>query len=179
MTPDQKPEWFQIADADNAASPRKISKGLPVMALVAVAAILGIGAVVAQTQEEQPANATETVATTPVDSNQSSAGSETTATGTQISPSDDSSAQSISTTPAKGSQDKESLAPAKTISDPTAAPKDPTAAPKDPTAAPKAPSAGGIANPLDKKPTGGEHEGREGKHGGEHEGGDDEEGEDD
>jgi len=165
MTPDQKPEWFQIADADNAASPRKISKGLPVMALVAVAAILGIGAVVAQTQEEQPANATETVATTPVDSNQSSAGSETTATGTQISPSDDSSAQSISTTPAKGSQDKESLAPAKTIS--------------DPTAAPKAPSAGGIANPLDKKPTGGEHEGHEGKHGGEHEGGNDGEGEDD
>ena len=165
MTPDQKPEWFQIADADNAASPRKISKGLPVMALVAVAAILGIGAVVAQTQEEQPANATETVVTTPVDSNQSSAGSETTATGTQISPSDDSSAQSISTTPAKGSQDKESLAPAKTIS--------------DPTAAPKAPSAGGVTNPLDKKPTGGEHEGHEGKHGGEHEGGNDGEGEDD
>ena len=165
MTPDQKPEWFQIADADNAASPRKISKGLPVMALVAVAAIIGVGAVVAQTQDESPANATETVAPAVVDSNQSSAGSESTATETQISPSDDSSSQSISSTPAKGSQDKESLAPAKTIS--------------DPTAAPKAPSAGGIANPLDKKPAGGEHEGREGKHGGEHDGGDDEEGEDD
>ena len=165
MTPDQKPEWFQIADADNAASPRKIPKGLPVMALVAVAAILGVGAVVAQTQEEPPANATETVATTPVDSTQSSAGSETTATGTQLSPSDDSSSQSISTTPAKGSQDKESIAPATQMS--------------DPTAAPKAPSAGGVTNPLDKKPTGGEHEGHEGKHGGEHEGGNDGEGEDD
>jgi cytoskeletal protein RodZ len=172
MTPDQKPEWFQIADADNAASPRKISKGLPVMALVAVAAIIGVGAVVAQTQDESPANATETVAPAVVDSNQSSAGSETTATETQISPSDDSSSQSISSTPAKGSQDKESIAPATQMSDPTAAPK-------DPTAAPKAPSAGGVTNPLDKKPTGGEHEGHEGKQGGEHEGGNDGEGEDD
>jgi hypothetical protein len=165
MTPDQKPEWFQIADADNAASPRKISKGLPLMALVAVAAIIGVGAVVAQTQDESPANATETVAPAVVDSTQSSAGSETTATGTQISPSDDSSAKLISTTPAKGSQDNESVAPATPIS--------------DPTAAPKAPSAGGVTNPLDKKPTGGEHEGHEGKHGGEHEGGNDGEGEDD
>ncbi len=165
MTPDQKPEWFQIAEADNAASTRKISKGLPVMALVAVAAILGVGAVVAQTQDESPANAIESVATTPVDSNQSSATLETTASETQIAPSNDSKSSLSSATVSKGSQDNESVAPATPIS--------------DPTAAPKTPSAGGITNPLDKKPTGGEHEGGEGKHGGEHEGGDDEEGEDD
>ena len=40
MSPDQKPEWFQIADADNAASTRKISKGLPIMAILAFAAII-------------------------------------------------------------------------------------------------------------------------------------------
>ena len=102
MTPDKKPEWFQLADADNSASTRKISKGLPIMALVAVAAIIGVGAIFAQPQEQSPANATEPVAT-------------------------------------------------------------------------KAPVAPGIANPLAKKPKGGEHEGRE--HG-EHEG-DDDEGDDD
>jgi len=61
MTPSQKPEWIEIADADKAASVRRISKGLPVMALVAVAAILGVGVVAAQTQEQTPANAVESV----------------------------------------------------------------------------------------------------------------------
>ena len=61
MTPSQKPEWIEIADADNAASVRRISKGLPIMALVAVAAILGVGVVVAQTQEQAPAYAVESV----------------------------------------------------------------------------------------------------------------------
>jgi hypothetical protein len=62
MTPSQKPEWIEIAEADKAASVRRISKGLPVMALVAVAAILGVGVVAAQTQEQTPANAVESVA---------------------------------------------------------------------------------------------------------------------
>ena len=62
MTPDQKPEWFQIADADKAASVRKVSKKLPIIALMAVAGILGVGVVTAQTQIESPAVATETVA---------------------------------------------------------------------------------------------------------------------
>ncbi len=61
MTPSQKPEWIEIAEADNAASIRRISKGLPVMALIAVAAILGVGVVAAQTQEQPPANAVESV----------------------------------------------------------------------------------------------------------------------
>ena len=71
MTPSQKPEWIEIADADKAASVRRISKGLPVMALVAVAAILGVGVVAAQTQEQAPANAVESVVPT-VQSSQSS-----------------------------------------------------------------------------------------------------------
>ena len=133
MTPDKKPEWFQLADADNSASTRKISKGLPIMALVAVAAIIGVGAIFAQPQEQSPANATETVAPAVVNSTQTSA-------------------------------KKESVAPA--TAEPTT---------KAEPVAPKAPAAPGVANPLAKKPKGGEHEGRE--HG-EHEG-DDDEGDDD
>ena len=76
MTPDKKPEWFQLADADNSASIRKISKGLPIMALVAVAAIIGVGAIFAQPQEQTPASATETLAPAVVESTQISTQSE-------------------------------------------------------------------------------------------------------
>ena len=99
MSPDQKPEWFQLVEADNAASTRKISKGLPVMAILAFAAIIGIGTVVAQPQDAAPANATETVAATPTVTNSA--------------------------------------------------------------VAPRASSTPGIASPLSKKPTGGEHEGED------------------
>ena len=76
MTPDKKPEWFQLADADNSASTRKISKGLPIMALVAVAGIIGVGSIFGQPQEQTPANATETVAPATVVSTQTSAQSQ-------------------------------------------------------------------------------------------------------
>lgn len=76
MTPDKKPEWFQLADADNSASIRKISKGLPIMALVAVAAIIGVGAIFAQPQEQTPESATETLAPAVVESTQISTQSE-------------------------------------------------------------------------------------------------------
>jgi hypothetical protein len=59
MTPPQKPEWIEIADKDNSALPHKISKGLPVMALVVTASILGIGSIFAQSADESPANAVE------------------------------------------------------------------------------------------------------------------------
>ena len=65
MTPEQKPEWFQIADEDNAAAVRPVSKKLPVLALLAVLGILGVGAVMAQTQNEPPASATENMAPNP------------------------------------------------------------------------------------------------------------------
>jgi len=151
MTPDKKPEWFQLADADNSASTRKISKGLPIMALVAVAAIIGVGAIFAQPQEQSPANATETVAPAVVNSTQTSAKSETVAPANTDAP-------------AVTSAKKESVAPA--TAEPTT---------KAEPVAPKAPAAPGVANPLAKKPKGGEHEGRE--HG-EHEG-DNDEGDDD
>ena len=70
MTPEKKPEWFQLADADNSASIRKISKGLPIMALVAVAAIIGVGAIFAQPQEQTPVSATETIAPAVMESTQ-------------------------------------------------------------------------------------------------------------
>ena len=76
MTPNKKPEWFQLADADNSASIRKISKGLPIMALVAVAAIIGVGAIFAQPQEQTPVSATETLAPAVVESTQVSTQSE-------------------------------------------------------------------------------------------------------
>ena len=151
MTPDKKPEWFQLADVDNSASTRKISKGLPIMALVAVAAVIGVGAIFAQPQEQSPANATETVAPAVVNSTQTSAKSETVAPANTDAP-------------AVTSAKKESVAPA--TAEPTT---------KAEPVAPKAPAAPGVANPLAKKPKGGEHEGRE--HG-EHEG-DDDEGDDD
>jgi len=151
MTPDKKPEWFQLADADNSASTRKISRGLPIMALVAVAAVIGVGAIFAQPQEQSPANATETVAPAVVNSTQTSAKSESVAPTNNDAP---------TVTSAK----KESVAPA--TAEPTT---------KAEPVAPKAPAAPGVANPLAKKPKGGEHEGRE--HG-EHEG-DDDEGDDD
>ena len=70
MTPDKKPEWFQLADADNSASIRKISKGLPIMALVAAAAIIGVGAIYGQPQGQDLASATETLAPAVVESTQ-------------------------------------------------------------------------------------------------------------
>ena len=128
MTPDNKPEWFHLADADNAASTRKISKGLPIMALVAVAAIIGVGTIFAQPQEQTPANATETVAPAVVASTQSPA-------------------KSVSVAPSN------SDTPATKAAEPVA--------PKAEPVAPKAPVSPGVANPLAKKPKGGEHEGGE------------------
>ena len=116
MTPDKKPEWFQLADADNSASIRKISKGLPIMALVAVAAIIGAGAIFAQPQEQSPASATETLAPAVVES-------------TQISTQSESVPASINNAPAGTSSVVTPIAP------------------KTPT---------GVANPLAKKPMGGD-----------------------
>jgi hypothetical protein len=128
MSLDNKPEWFQIADADNAASTRKISKSLPIMAILAFAAIIGVGTVVAQTPDEAPANASEIV-TPAINSNQSSASLETTLPTTQVLPAN------------------KSAASVATVANSAVA-----------TAVPSTP---GIANPLEKKPSGGEHEDEE------------------
>jgi len=57
MTQNNKPEWFEITDADEKPALRKVSKSLPVSAVLAVALILGVGTVVGQTQNESPASA--------------------------------------------------------------------------------------------------------------------------
>ena len=76
MTENNKPEWFEIADSDGPTQPAKVRRSLPVAAVLASALILGFGAVVAQTQEEVPAGATET---TSVATNQAVAPAVTTA----------------------------------------------------------------------------------------------------
>ena len=61
MTPPKKPEWIHIADTDNAASVRKVSKTLPVIALGSALMIIGAGVVFAQSNNEAPALAVESV----------------------------------------------------------------------------------------------------------------------
>ena len=60
MTENNKPEWFEIAENDGPAQPIKTRRSLPIAAVLAVTLIIGVGAVVAQTQEESPASAPET-----------------------------------------------------------------------------------------------------------------------
>ena len=63
MTQNNKPEWFEITDADEKPALRKVSKSLPVSAVLVVALILGAGAVVGQTQNESPASAISATST--------------------------------------------------------------------------------------------------------------------
>jgi len=60
MTENNKPEWFEIAENDGPPASPKASKTLPVLAVFATALILGIGAVVAQVQDNSPASAVDT-----------------------------------------------------------------------------------------------------------------------
>jgi len=60
MTENNKPEWFEITDADEKPELRKVSKSLPVSAVLVAALILGVGAVTAQTQGVLPLSASNT-----------------------------------------------------------------------------------------------------------------------
>jgi hypothetical protein len=62
MTENTKPEWFEIADNDGPIAPSKASKTLPIAAVMVAALIIGVGAVVTQSPENLPANATEITA---------------------------------------------------------------------------------------------------------------------
>ena len=89
MTDNNKPEWFEIADNEAPTPSTKTRRTLPIAAVVAAALVIGIGAVVAQTQEESPASATETTSATSVQSdasNPSSAQSESTAPAASQTP---------------------------------------------------------------------------------------------
>ena len=63
MTENNKPEWFEITDADEKPALRKVSKSLPASAVLVVALILGVGVVVGQTQNESPASAISATST--------------------------------------------------------------------------------------------------------------------
>ena len=63
MTENNKPEWFEITDADEKPELRKVSKSLPVSAVLVAALILGVGAVTAQTQGVTPLSESNTNAT--------------------------------------------------------------------------------------------------------------------
>jgi hypothetical protein len=82
MTENHKPEWFEIAESDGVSQPKKVRITTPIAAVVVAGLIIGIGAVVAQTQEESPAQATETttVATDQVKATASTSATTTTAT---------------------------------------------------------------------------------------------------
>ena len=60
MTENNKPEWFEITAADEKPELRKVSKSLPVSAVLVAALILGVGAVTAQTQGVMPLSASNT-----------------------------------------------------------------------------------------------------------------------
>jgi hypothetical protein len=54
----KKPEWFEITESDNAsAAVTKVNKKLPVIAVLATAAIIGAGAFFANASESPSANA--------------------------------------------------------------------------------------------------------------------------
>ena len=102
MSPDQKPEWFEIADADKSASPRPVAKTLPVLALLVTVGIFGIGSVFAQTQQESPASAVSSVTAAAAPSDQVVASTQ---------PSTDAGVIRASSTPAAGSASMERTNP--------------------------------------------------------------------
>jgi hypothetical protein len=85
MTENNKPEWFEIAENDGPAAPPKASKTLPLAAVFVTVLILGIGAVVAQVQEESPATAVDTTSVQTTASN-SAASPTTVAQNSNTSP---------------------------------------------------------------------------------------------
>ena len=54
MTENNKPEWFEITDTDEKPPLRKVSKFLPVTAVLVAAMILGVGAFVSQSPDLVP-----------------------------------------------------------------------------------------------------------------------------
>ena len=46
MTPPNKPEWIELADADSAPQVKKVTRALPALVLAAALSIVGVGALV-------------------------------------------------------------------------------------------------------------------------------------
>lgn len=85
MTPPEKPEWIEIADADSAATPRRVSKKLPALALIITATIIGAGAVFAQTADQSPASAATALAPVVQSSTSAQPDATNTSPSTQVS----------------------------------------------------------------------------------------------
>ena len=103
MTENNRPEWFEIAESDGESRPVRARRSFPIAAIVAAALVIGIGAVVAQTQEESPASATETTSVANdqvVVSNNSSVQNESTAPTASQSPSQSATPSATSTSSA-------------------------------------------------------------------------------
>ena len=54
MTENNKPEWFEITETDEKPPLRKVSKLLPISAVLVAAMILGVGAFVSQSPDLAP-----------------------------------------------------------------------------------------------------------------------------
>lgn len=63
MTPRKKPEWFQMAENDGPKPVRTIKRGARSIALIAPLLLLGVGVLVAQSNDGGPASAIETPVT--------------------------------------------------------------------------------------------------------------------
>ena len=59
MTPPNKPEWIELAEADSAPQVKKASRALPALVLAAAMSIVGVGALVANNGAETPATASD------------------------------------------------------------------------------------------------------------------------
>lgn len=82
MTPPQKPEWMELADADSVPTIKKSTRLIPALIGSCAFAIVGIGAIAAQISDEAPASATEQVA--PIQSNSSPAAVQVTPQATTV-----------------------------------------------------------------------------------------------
>jgi hypothetical protein len=59
MTPPNKPEWIELAEADAAPQGKKSTRALPALVLAAALSIVGAGALVGQSGAKVPADLTE------------------------------------------------------------------------------------------------------------------------
>ena len=82
MTPPQKPEWMELADADSVPVIKKKTRFIPALIASAALAIVGVGAIASQITDEAPASATEQIA--PVQSNSSPAAVQVTPQATTV-----------------------------------------------------------------------------------------------
>jgi hypothetical protein len=82
MTPPQKPEWMELADADSVPVIKKKTRLIPALIASVALAIVGIGAIASQFGDEAPASANEQVV--PTQSNSSPAAVQSTPQATTV-----------------------------------------------------------------------------------------------